>query len=43
MKNIVILLLIAALAGVGYYVYQQEQSDKVTIEIGGGGISIQTD
>ena len=41
-KNIAIIALVTILAGVGLYMYQQEQ-DKATISIGEHEISIQAD
>ena len=44
MRNLIILILIAAVAGLGYYIYQDQQDDgSVSIKVGKDGISIKTD
>jgi len=40
----VIAVLVAAIFGLGYYFYQEEQrGTEIDIEIGDGGVSVETD
>lgn len=44
MKNVIILVLIAAVAGLGYYIWQEQQDDgSLSIKVGSDGVSIKKD
>lgn len=43
-KNLIIVLLVVVVAGLGYYLYQERQKDgTLSIEIGKDGVSVTKD
>lgn len=42
-NQIIIALLVVLIGAVGYYIYQDQQKEKVSISIGGKALSIETE
>lgn len=42
-KTLLIAILVVAVAGLGYFIWQDQQEDSVSITIGTGGVSIEKD
>ena len=44
MKNLIIIVLVVAVAGLGYYIYHERQNDnRLSIEVGKDGVRIDAD
>ena len=44
MKNAIILILVIAVAGLGYYIWRENQNDgRLSIEVGKDGVKIDAD